>query len=88
MLPIFNTFNLYIMPKYFLSFLAFFFSFFFAQLTWANVVTGEAHVPDGYYAGVDGKSSPNAILDALFSRIQGHTVINYMTKSAILSTIF
>lgn len=76
-LPIFNTFNLYIMPKHFLSFLAFFFSFFFVQLTWANVITGEAHVPEGYYAGVDGKSSPNAILDALFSRIQGHTVISY-----------
>ena len=43
----------------------------------ANVVTGQAAIPDGYYNGVDGKSSADAILDALFSKIQGHTVINY-----------
>ena len=44
---------------------------------WANVVTGVAQVPEGYYNGVDGKSSASAILDALFTKISGHTVIAY-----------
>ena len=43
----------------------------------ANVVTGQAAIPDGYYSGVDGKSSAEAILDALFSQIKDHTVISY-----------
>ncbi len=50
---------------------------FLAQIGLANVVTGEAAIPDGYYSGVNGKSSPDAILDALFNKIQGHTVISY-----------
>lgn len=43
----------------------------------ANVVTGVATVPDNYYSGVNAKSSPEAILDALFDKIKGHTVISY-----------
>lgn len=46
-------------------------------LLYANVITGVAAVPENYYIGVDGKSSSDAILDALFSKISGHTVINY-----------
>jgi len=45
--------------------------------TWANVVTGVAAIPDGYYDGVDGKSSSDAVLDALFDKIKGHTIISY-----------
>ena len=48
-----------------------------AQIGWANVVTGEAAIPDKYYDGVDGKSSPDAILDALFNKIKDHTSKNY-----------
>lgn len=44
---------------------------------WANVVTGVAAIPAGYYSGVDGKNSADAILDALFSRIKNHNVIAY-----------
>ena len=44
---------------------------------WANVVTGQAAIPDGYYSSVNGKSSADAILDALFARIKDHTVIAY-----------
>ena len=62
------------MRKYILSFFAL---IIFAQITFANVVTGVAAIPDGYYDGVDGKSSANAILDALFSKIKDHTVIGY-----------
>ena len=48
-----------------------------AQISFANVVTGVAAVPDGYYNNVDAKSSPSAILDALNGIISGHTVISY-----------
>lgn len=48
-----------------------------AQIGWANVVTGVAAIPDGYYNSVDGKASANAILDALFNKIKDHTVISY-----------
>ena len=51
--------------------------FVFGGLTQANVVTGQAAIPDGYYSGVDGKSSAESILDALFAKIKGHTVISY-----------
>ena len=51
--------------------------FVFCGLTQANVVTGQAAIPDGYYSGVDGKSSAESILDALFAKIKGHTVISY-----------
>ena len=44
---------------------------------WGNVVTGVAAIPDGYYNGVSGLSSSEAILDALFAKIKGHTVIGY-----------
>ena len=43
----------------------------------ANVVTGVAAVPEGYYEGVDGKKSAEAILTALNGIISGHTVSNY-----------
>ena len=46
-------------------------------LLYANVITGVAAVPENYYIGVDGKSSSDAILDALFSKISGHTIISY-----------
>lgn len=48
-----------------------------AQVSFANVITGVAKIPDGYYDGIDGKSSANTILDALFSKIKNHTVIGY-----------
>ena len=51
--------------------------FAFCGLTQANVVTGQAAIPDGYYSGVDGKSSAESILDALFAKIKDHTVIAY-----------
>ena len=51
--------------------------FVFGGLTQANVVTGQAAIPDGYYSGVDGKSSAESILDALFAKIKDHTVISY-----------
>ena len=31
----------------------------------ANVIEGVAAIPEGYYDGVSGKKSPDAILDAL-----------------------
>ena len=43
----------------------------------ANVVTGVAAIPAGYYSGVDGKNSADAILSALNARITNHTVVNY-----------
>ena len=51
--------------------------FAFGGLTQANVITGQAAIPDGYYSGVDGRSSAESILDALFAKIKGHTVISY-----------
>jgi endonuclease I len=43
----------------------------------ANVVTGVAAIPDGYYNNVEGKQSADAILDALCAIIDNHTVISY-----------
>lgn len=43
----------------------------------ANVETGVAAIPENYYIGVDGKSSAESILDALFAKIKDHTVIDY-----------
>ena len=51
--------------------------FFSVQLSFANVVTGVAVIPDGYYSSVDHTSSPTAILNALNGIISGHTVIPY-----------
>ena len=36
-----------------------------AQLSMANVVTGVAAIPDGYYNGVSGKKGADNILNAL-----------------------
>ena len=43
----------------------------------ANVITGVAAVPDGYYNAVDAQHTPDNILNALHSIINNHTVINY-----------
>lgn len=62
------------MRRYIFSFIAL---IILAQSVVANVITGVAAIPDGYYNGVDGKSSADAILDALFNRIKDHTSISY-----------
>ena len=49
----------------------------FTQIGLANVITGQAAIPDNYYKGVDGKTGADNILNALNSIIDGHTVINY-----------
>lgn len=44
----------------------------------ANVIQGEAVIPDGYYDGVSGKKTPDAILDALQLCIsKNYNEINY-----------
>ena len=43
----------------------------------ANVITGQAAIPDGYYNSVNGQKSPDNILNALNGIIDGHTVIAY-----------
>ena len=43
----------------------------------ANVITGVAKIPENYYDDVDGKKSPDAILQALFEIIDDHTAIDY-----------
>ena len=43
----------------------------------ANVVTGQAAVPAGYYDAVDGQHTPDNILDKLRTIIDNHTVIAY-----------
>ena len=43
----------------------------------ANVITGVAAIPNGYYDGVNGKKGADNILKALNDIISGHTVINY-----------
>ena len=45
--------------------------------TWSNVIVGQAAVPEGYYASVDGKKNADAILNALNTIIDDHTVIAY-----------
>ena len=50
---------------------------FVAQMSLANVITGQAKIPDNYYNGVDGKKTPVSILDALYDIIKNHTVIGY-----------
>lgn len=62
------------MRKYIFSLVAL---FFLAQTITANVVTGVAAIPEGYYNGVDTKKSADAILDALFDKIKNHNVISY-----------
>ena len=44
---------------------------------YANVVVGVAAVPDNYYTSVDGKKNADAILNALNTIIDNHTVIAY-----------
>ena len=45
--------------------------------TWANVVTGQASVPNNYYNAVDAQRTPDHILSALNGIINNHTVISY-----------
>lgn len=49
----------------------------FVLCTWANVVIGEAAIPDHYYDAVDTKKNADNILDALCDIIDNHTVISY-----------
>ena len=49
----------------------------FAQTSLANVITGQAAIPEGYYNSVNAQSSPDNILNALNNIIKGHTVIAY-----------
>ena len=65
------------MKKHFLPLISFCALILSAQITIANVPTGVAAIPDGYYSSVETKSTPNTILDALYAKIQGHTVIGY-----------
>ena len=46
-------------------------------LAYANVVTGVAAIPENYYYDVNGKKNADAILTALCSIIDDHTVIAY-----------
>lgn len=43
----------------------------------ANVITGVAAIPSGYYDGVNGKKGADNILNALNGIIKSHTVLNY-----------
>jgi len=45
--------------------------------TYANVVVGQAAIPNGYYNAVDNKKNADNILAALNSIINNHTVIAY-----------
>ena len=47
-----------------------------ASACWANVPTGVASIPTGYYSTVDGQSGAN-ILVKLHAKIDDHTVISY-----------
>lgn len=61
-----------------------------AQTSLANVVTGVAKVPDGYYNGVDGKKGADNILNALNTCIsKNYKEINYKAlESHYLQTDF
>ena len=65
------------MTNYRLPILACILSAFFCVQAQANVITGVASIPDGYYNGVDTKKGADNILNALNAIISGHTVINY-----------
>ena len=43
----------------------------------ANVITGVATIPDGYYNNVEGKKNADNILDALCDIIDGHNAVSY-----------
>ena len=49
----------------------------FSLSTWANVITGVAAIPEGYYSAVDTKKNADNILNALCGIIDNHTVISY-----------
>lgn len=48
-----------------------------AQISFANVITGVAAIPDNYYNGVSGKKGADNILNALNDAIKTHKVLNY-----------
>jgi endonuclease I len=49
----------------------------FSLSTWANVITGVAAIPEGYYSAVDTKKNADNILNALCGIIDNHNVISY-----------
>ena len=50
---------------------------FVAQISFANVITGVAAIPDNYYKDVSGKKGADNILNALNDAIKTHKVLNY-----------
>ena len=48
-----------------------------AQVSFANVIVGQAAIPSGYYNNVDSKKNADNILNALYDIIDNHTVIAY-----------
>ena len=48
-----------------------------AQIGYANVIVGQAAIPNGYYNNVDTKKNADNILNALNQIIDNHTVIAY-----------
>ena len=50
---------------------------FMSTQAYANVIIGQAAIPDNYYEAVDGKKNADNILNALNGIIKGHNVINY-----------
>lgn len=63
------------MKKILISFL--FFSVAVCIPVFANVVTGVAAIPEGYYSQVDNTTGATNVLSALNSAISNHTVLNY-----------
>lgn len=74
----YNT-HIYTMKRHIISILT---VFIIIPFSYANVVTGVAAIPDGYYASVDHLSSSEAILDALHDKIKNHNVIAYRSLEA------
>ena len=72
-----NYYNTHIstMKKHIISILT---VFILIPFSYANVITGVAAIPDGYYAAVDGKKSADAILEALCTCTSaGYDAISY-----------
>ncbi len=70
----YNT-HIYTMKRHIISILTI---LIFIPFSYANVITGVAAIPDGYYAAVDGKKSADAILEALCTCTSaGYDAISY-----------
>ena len=65
------------MTNYKLPIFACLLSAMFCAQVQANVITGVAAIPTGYYNDVNGKSGADNILNALNGIIKSHTVLNY-----------